>query len=73
MGWFERAHNFNPIAIRYVRPIFESVIDDIDRARPISFASAKAPPGMLIHGKKRQVMSEITLSVIQSADWCGSK
>ena len=58
-GWvgLSGPYNFNPLAIRYIRPIFESVTNDIDKARPISFASAKAPPGMLIHGKRDRLVS----------------
>ena len=58
-GWvgLSGPYNFNPLAIRYIRPIFESVINDIDKARPISFANVKAPPGMLIHGKRDRLVS----------------
>ena len=59
-GWvgLSGPYNFNPLAIRYIRPIFESVTNDIDKARPISFANVKAPPGMLIHGKRDRLVSE---------------
>ena len=53
-GWvgLSGPYNFNPLAIRYIRPIFESVTNDIiDKARPISFASAKALQGCLYTGK----------------------
>ena len=58
-GWvgLSGPYNFNPLAIRYIRPIFESVTNDIDKARPISFANVKAPPGMLIHGKRDRLVS----------------
>ena len=75
-GWvgLSGPYNFNPLAIRYIRPIFESVIDDIDKARPISFASVKAPPGMLIHGKRdRLVSGNNSLALYKALTGAGSK
>lgn len=75
-GWvgLSGPYNFNPLAIRYIRPIFESVINDIDKARPISFASFKASPGMLIHGKRdRLVSASNSLALYKSLSGVGSK
>ena len=75
-GWvgLSGPYNFNPLAIRYIRPIFESVINDINKARPISFASVKAPPGMLIHGKRdRLVSGNNSLALYKALTGAGSK
>ena len=75
-GWvgLSGPYNFNPLAIRYIRPIFESVIDDINKARPISFASVKAPPGMLIHGKRDRLVSRNnSLALYKALTGAGSK
>ena len=75
-GWvgLSGPYNFNPLAIRYIRPIFESVINDIDKARPIFFASEKAPPGMLIHGKRDRLVSESnSLALFKALTNTGSK
>ena len=75
-GWvgLSGPYNFNPLAIRYIRPIFESVINDIDKARPISFANVKAPPGMLIHGKRDRLVSvNNSLALYKALTAAGSK
>ena len=75
-GWvgLSGPYNFNPLAIRYIRPIFESVINDIDKARPIYFASIKAPPGILIHGKRdRLVSGNNSLALYKALTGAGSK
>ena len=75
-GWvgLSGPYNFNPLAIRYIRPIFESVTNDIDKARPISFANVKAPPGMLIHGKRDRLVSvNNSLALYKALTAAGSK
>ena len=66
-GWvgLSGPYNFNPLAIRYIRPIFESVINNIDKARPVSFASVKAPPGIIIHGKRDRLVLQYRSSGIR--------
>ena len=68
-GWvgLSGPYNFNPLSVRYIRPIFESVINDIDKARPVSFASDKAPPGILIHGKRDRLVSASNSEVLYKA------
>ena len=58
-GWvgLSGPYDFNPLAIGYIRPIFESFINDIDKARPVSFASFGKPRGLLIHGKRDRLVS----------------
>ena len=58
-GWIGLSgpYTFNPLAVNYIRPIFESVKDDINQARPISFVSENTLPGLIVHGQHDKLVS----------------
>jgi acetyl esterase/lipase len=68
-GWVALAgpHTFNPLKTASTRPIFETVKNNINEAKPISFARADAPPGLLLHGNSDTVVYQKNSTLLANA------
>ena len=49
---------FNPLKTSSIRPIFETIKDDIKQAQPINFSRKNSRPAVLFHGKKDTTVYE---------------
>ena len=49
---------FNPLKTKSIRPIFETIKNDIKQAQPINFVSKNSPPALLLHGKEDTTVYE---------------
>ena len=49
---------FNPLKTNSIRPIFETIKDDIKQAQPINFSRKNSRPAVLFHGKKDTTVYE---------------
>ncbi len=58
-GWIgiSGPYAFNPLKISYIKNIFETVEDEVDQARPITFVNSDIAPGFLLHGSNDRIVA----------------
>jgi acetyl esterase/lipase len=68
-GWVALAgpHAFNPLGTKRTKPIFETFKNKIEQVKPVTFARADAPPGLLIHGGKDTTVYEKNSVLLKNA------
>lgn len=65
---------FNPLSYKTSRKVFQPVKDNIDSARPITFANEESPPSLLLHGKEDEtVVPGNTKTLARRLDQVGVK
>jgi acetyl esterase/lipase len=47
---------FNPLSYEASREVFQPAKDNIDTARPVTFANKESPPALLLHGKEDETV-----------------
>jgi acetyl esterase/lipase len=68
-GWVALAgpHAFNPLKTKRTKSIFETFKNNINQVKPVTFARADGPPGLLLHGKKDTTVYEKNSMLLNNA------